>query len=169
MDLNTTTFQITFWNGLTIPRCHHLLVALATALPTHPIAQMIPWISPFDERQKSRKREFVKHIESFILRGVVDERCLAKCIEILRPAEKAKELREQEDVVMEDVKEGTPVSNRRGHFICICGKFTQPPNRVVCTGSQCPARFFCRECAKKDGRPVVKTWKCNECFSDSTA
>lgn len=117
--------------------------------------------------QKSRKREFVKHIESFILRGVVDEKCLSKCIEILRSVEKGKESREKEDVVMEDVKEEEPVSKRRGLFICICGKFTQPPNRVVCTGSQCLARFFCRECAKKDGRPVAKTWKCNECSYSS--
>ncbi len=73
-------------------------------------------------------------METFLLRGVVEERYLHKCIDILRAAEKAKESREQEDVVMEDVEVEKSVSKKRGLFICICGSFTQPPNRIICQG-----------------------------------
>jgi hypothetical protein len=85
----------------------------------------------FTERQ-SRKREFMKLMEVFIIRGVVEQKCLDKCVDILRAAERSMK---GKDV---DMNEATP-RRARGLGDCICGEHTKPPNRVVCRG---PVSFF---------------------------
>jgi hypothetical protein len=81
----------------------------------------------FAER-RSRKKEFMKLMEVFILRGVVEEKTLERCIDILRVAERANK---GKDVDMDDAAPPKP----RALMDCICGEHTQPPNRVICRGS----------------------------------
>ena len=84
----------------------------------------------FGER-KSRKREFGKTMETFMMRGIVDEKCMGRCIAILKEAEKMEGSKEKEVVEVE-----RPVSpaKQRGALDCECGEHTQPPNRVICRG-----------------------------------
>lgn len=82
-------------------------------------------------QRASRKREFGKTMETFLMRGVVDAKCFAKCIAILKRAEKLEGSKEKEVTEVE-----TPVSpaKQRGALDCECGGHTQPPDRVVCRG-----------------------------------
>ena len=80
----------------------------------------------FAER-KSRKREFMKLMDVFILRGVVDQKDVEKCVNILRAAEKAMK---GKDIDMDDATPPRP----RGIMDCICGEHTKPPNQVICRG-----------------------------------
>jgi hypothetical protein len=131
----------------------------------------------FAERQ-SRKKEFVKLMEVFILRGVVEEKTLERCIDFLRVAERANKGKDT------DMDDATP-PKARALMDCICGEHTQPPNRVICRGSvsfprlffsrfanltcsaqHCPGRFFHLKCAEEEfGRPTTGVWKCNHCLS----
>jgi hypothetical protein len=86
--------------------------------------------------KNSRKKEFMKLMEVFILRGVVEERTLERCVDILRAAERANR---GKDVDMNDAAPPKP----RALMDCICGEHTQPPNRVICRGA---VRFSVPEC-----------------------
>jgi hypothetical protein len=127
---------------------------------------------------KSRKREFMKLMEVFIIRGVVEQRHLDKCIEILKAAERTAK---GKDVEMNEARP----SKTRGIMDCICGEHTKPPNQVVCRGpvsfcpqeclcshsliciaQRCRGRFFHPKCAEKEfGRPATGNWTCNGCLS----
>jgi hypothetical protein len=130
----------------------------------------------FAERS-SRKMEFVKLMEIFILRGVVEEKTLERCIDLLRVAERAKK---GKDIDMDDAAP----PKARALMDCICGERAQLPNRVICQGSvslprqiacissliwlsqKCPGRFFHPKCAEEEfGRPTTGVWKCNHCLS----
>ncbi|KAL2066687.1 hypothetical protein VTL71DRAFT_2759, partial [Oculimacula yallundae] len=115
----------------------------------------------------SRRMEFYKHMDSFILRGNLDEELVMRCRRILNEVSKAKGEEEdgdaKKDVDMGEVER--PVSLIRGLHACICGNVTTPPNRVVCRGTKCPARFYCRSCAQGFQRPITGQWKCPSCFS----
>ncbi|KAK0122423.1 hypothetical protein ONS95_010659 [Cadophora gregata] len=122
----------------------------------------------------SRRQEFMKQMENFLLKGYVDEKgVLDRCFRILIAEEKAMKSRKQnsgnadddnEDVDMNRVEE-EPAPLKRGLHTCKCGEITMPPNRVVCRGLTCPARFFCIPCAKGFGRPIAGEWKCDICTS----
>lgn len=88
----------------------------------------------FAER-KSRKAEFCKLMETFIMRGVVEQQCLDKCADILRTAEKTKGKRaEREDTEMHNTETLGSSTKLRGILDCICGEHTQPLDRVICRG-----------------------------------
>jgi VEFS-Box of polycomb protein len=78
--------------------------------------------------KRSRKKEFVKLMEVFILRGVVEEKTLERCVDILRAAARANK---GKDIDMNDAAPAKP----RALMDCICGEHTQPPNRVICRGA----------------------------------
>ena len=84
----------------------------------------------FGERV-SRKGVFGKSMESFMMRGVVSEKCFAKCIQILRGSEKMAGSKGKELV-----EEERPVSpaKQRGTLDCECGAHTKPPDRIICRG-----------------------------------
>jgi VEFS-Box of polycomb protein len=75
-----------------------------------------------------RKQEFVKLMEVFILRGVVEERTLERCVDILRAAERAYK---GKDIDMDDAAPPKP----RALMDCICGEHAQLPDRVICRGA----------------------------------
>jgi hypothetical protein len=88
-------------------------------------------------KRKSRKAQFGKQMETFILRGAVSEKDFQKCCAIIRTAEKAKSRAEEEDVDMDKEAEEVPPtspSKNRGLLDCVCCENTQPPDRVVCRG-----------------------------------
>ena len=145
-------------------------------------------VSLFVERNKgwfsqrnSRKVQLMKHIETFILRGVVPEDCLHKSIAILR-AESRKKVVEDANMDKEDAREELP-SKHRGLLDCICFVHVQASDRVVCRGQvsqypillditnrllqHCQSRFFHRKCAENLGRPLTGSWICEDCFSSS--
>lgn len=146
----------------------------------------------------SRRQEFSKHMENFILKGYVDESVHDRCVRILIAEKEDMKQKnetikdgEKEDVDMDKVEQ--PALPTRGLNSCVCGEVTIPPNRVVCrdmvsptpkplsqdsnpprtspelrlltSQQKCPARFFCRPCAKRFGRPIAGQWKCDSCFS----
>ncbi|KAG0648161.1 Suppressor of zeste 12 [Hyphodiscus hymeniophilus] len=80
----------------------------------------------FAQRQ-SRKREFAKSMETFLMRGVLDSNFLGKCISILKRGEKMEGSKESEVKKLE-----RPVSpaKQRGGRDCGCGEHTQPSDRV---------------------------------------
>jgi hypothetical protein len=84
----------------------------------------------FGERT-SRKGVFGKSMESFIMRGVVSEKCFVKCIQILREAEKMESSKGKE--LMEEERPVSP-AKQRGTLDCECGAHTKPPDRVICRG-----------------------------------
>ncbi|PMD38782.1 hypothetical protein L207DRAFT_567143 [Hyaloscypha variabilis F] len=109
--------------------------------------------------KNSRKKEFIKLMEVFILRGVVEDKTLERCIDILRAAERANK---GKDI---DMNDAAP-PKLRALMDCICGEHTQAPNRVICRGARCPGRFFHPKCAEDEfGRPTSGIWKCNHCLS----
>ena len=88
-------------------------------------------------KRKSRKAQFGKQMETFILRGAVSEKDFQKCCAIIRTAEKAKLRAEEGDVDMDKEAEEVPPispSKNRGLLDCVCCENTQPPDRVVCRG-----------------------------------
>jgi hypothetical protein len=94
----------------------------------------------FAERA-SRKGVFGKTMESFIMRGVVSEKCFVKCVQILKEAEKMEGSKEKE--VMQEERPVSP-SKQRGTLDCECGGHTQPPDRVICRGKVgYPTSFDC--------------------------
>ncbi|KAI9053952.1 hypothetical protein LZ554_002896 [Drepanopeziza brunnea f. sp. 'monogermtubi'] len=117
----------------------------------------------------SRRKEFMKQAENFILKGIFDERHLRHCLGVIEEERKAIAAREvaerKEDVDMdrmdEDEKEAPPT---RSLHTCVCGEY-QPLDRVTCRGTSCKSRFFCRPCAQKCGRSLVGAWKCDDCNS----
>ena len=93
----------------------------------------------------SRRQEFMKQMENFLLKGYVDERgVLERCFRILIAEEKALRSREgnkeserkdeDEDVDINRVQEEPAPPPKRGLHSCVCGENTMPPNRVVCRG-----------------------------------
>ena len=78
----------------------------------------------------SRKKEFGKTMETFLMRGAVDGKCLDRCISILKEAEKNGS---KEKVVAEAERPVSP-AKQRGGLDCDCGGHTQPPDRVICRG-----------------------------------
>jgi hypothetical protein len=88
----------------------------------------------FAER-KSRKIEFGKQMETFIMRGVVDQECLDKCADICRATEKRMVNAEKGGAAAGNPSE-RPVSpsKMRGVLDCVCCEHTQPPDRIVCRG-----------------------------------
>lgn len=129
------------------------------------------WIA----EEVSRRQEFMKQMENFLLKGYVDERgVLERCFRILIAEEKALKSREkrtefvgndEDDDVDMDRVEKEPAPQKRGLHTCVCDEVTMPPNRVVCRGIKCPARFFCQPCARRLGRPIIGQWKCDSCTS----
>ena len=79
----------------------------------------------------SRKKELAKTTEIFIMRGVVSQKCLEKCIQILRGAEKMGGSKEKEAM---EVDRPVSPAKQRGALDCECGGHAQPPNRVICHG-----------------------------------
>ena len=79
----------------------------------------------------SRKREFGKTMETFLMRGVVDAKCLDKCISILREAEK---MEGSKDNGVQEVERPVSPAKLRGALDCACGGHTQPPDRLICRG-----------------------------------
>lgn len=133
-------------------------------------------------QKMSRKGEFLKSMETFMMRGVVPEKCFQKCIDILRAAEKME--RSKEKGVIEDERPVSP-AKLRGMLDCECGEHTQPSDRVICRGQvsthlinlsahlacansgyqKCPGRFFHRDCAGKSGRLINGAYYCHHCLS----
>ena len=88
-------------------------------------------------KKKSRKREFGIHLETFVMRGVITQKCFHQCINILREGERMEELRKKEDVNMDEVdeeEEEVVPSKQRGQLDCVCCEATQAPDRVICRG-----------------------------------
>jgi hypothetical protein len=86
-------------------------------------------------QKSSRKEEFAKQMETFVMRGAITQGCFSKALDILRRAEKAAAKVEKPDVDM-DREEERPVSpaKQRGMLDCECGDHTQPPDRIICRG-----------------------------------
>lgn len=82
-------------------------------------------------QRMSRKGEFLKSMEAFMMRGVVSQECFQKCINILRLAEKMEGSKEKE--VSEEDRPLSP-TKLRGILDCECGEHTQSPDRVICRG-----------------------------------
>jgi len=80
----------------------------------------------------SRKREFCKTMETFLMRGIINHECLHKCSEILKTAEKSEAAKEKNGMDM-DMEES--MSPARGLLDCECGEPTHPSDRVVCSGN----------------------------------
>ncbi|KAG4437340.1 hypothetical protein IFR05_007192 [Cadophora sp. M221] len=96
----------------------------------------------------SRRQEFSKHMENFVLKGYVDESVHDRCIRILIAEKEDMKQRNEmtenggnEDVDMDRVEQ--PALPTRGLNSCVCGEVTIPPNRVVCRNmvSQSPSYF----------------------------
>lgn len=83
--------------------------------------------------RKSRRVEFGKQMETFIVRGVVEQQCLDKCMDMLKAAGRRRIEIGKGDAEMED-GEGKPISPARvrGPFDCICYEQTKLAHRVVC-------------------------------------
>ena len=85
--------------------------------------------------RESRVVEFGKQMETFIIRGIVEQQCLDKCVDILEAAQRRKTNSGKGDVGMEDAPSRPVLPARsRGLFDCICCEPTQPPDRIVCRG-----------------------------------
>jgi hypothetical protein len=82
-------------------------------------------------QRKSRKKEFAKIMETFMMRGIVDEKCMGKCIEILKEAEKMERTKENEAT---EAETSISPAKQRGALDCECGEHTQSPDRVICHG-----------------------------------
>ncbi len=75
----------------------------------------------------TRKAEFHKQMDMFILRGDADLRCFNKCMRMLMRAE-------EEFAARMDVDKREDEGKPRGLFDCVCGKPARPPDRVACHG-----------------------------------
>jgi len=93
----------------------------------------------FTERS-TRKVEFMKQMETFILKDVLDEKVVHKCAMIIKAAQE--KAGKKGDVDMDRAEEEAPRSNARGLQDCICGSQTQNPDRIVCTGRVSYLRIF---------------------------
>ena len=93
----------------------------------------------FTERS-TRKVEFMKHMETFVLKDVLDEKVVHTCAMIIKAAQE--KAGKKGDADMERVEEEAPRSNARGLQDCICGSQTQNSDRVVCTGRVSYLRIF---------------------------
>ncbi|RFU33402.1 hypothetical protein B7463_g2913, partial [Scytalidium lignicola] len=80
-------------------------------------------------RKQSRKVEFGKHMEMFLMKGVIDQDCIHKCVEILKQGEKL-----AATIVEEEIPTPPSPSRQRGVLDCICCIPTEPPDRVICSG-----------------------------------
>lgn len=81
-------------------------------------------------QRRSRKVEFGKHMEMFLMRGVIDQNCIHKCIEILKRGEKLAAATGK----LEEIPSPPSPSKQRGVLDCICSVPTEPPDRVICSG-----------------------------------
>jgi hypothetical protein len=92
----------------------------------------------------NRRREFMKHLESFRLRGVLDTNCIQKCILILKSVEHTPSLgngnERQGDVEMGGVEALQP-TKPRGPNACICGETPRGPHQILCRGYVSSKRF----------------------------
>lgn len=115
----------------------------------------------------NRRVEFIRHLEAFKLRGVLDTNCIQKCFWILKSVEQVqvpKKGKEREvDVEMGGLDEQLQPSKQRGPGECMCGEAPQGSQRIVCRGQRCKARHFHRACAEKLGRTLSGQWKCDDC------
>ena len=84
----------------------------------------------FAQRQ-SRKQEFGKTIETFLMRGIIDMKLVDKCISILKEATKMEGSRDNQVL---DAESPVSPAERRGVLDCGCGGHTRPPDRVICRG-----------------------------------
>lgn len=125
----------------------------------------------------NRRQKFMTHMAVLVLRGVVKEKFVSKCVKIIRDAEM--KMRD-EDMAMEEEEE---ILKHRGMFDCVCLEHAPLQDRVVCVGEvssfpliiivhllthqqNCQGRFFHKACAFKLGVPEARRgkWKCNVCL-----
>lgn len=85
----------------------------------------------FAERP-SRKVEFGKHMETFVMRGIVEQECLEKCVEVLRAAERRRA--EKGNVEGKTQERLASPPRLRGVLDCVCCEHIQAPDRVICRG-----------------------------------
>lgn len=86
-------------------------------------------------QRRSRKVEFGKHMETFVMRGVMTQACFSKAVDILRQTEQMAARAETGDVDMDREEEITiSPARQRGTLDCVCGGHTEPPDRVICRG-----------------------------------
>ncbi|KAG9241583.1 hypothetical protein BJ878DRAFT_220938 [Calycina marina] len=108
--------------------------------------------------KRSRIEMFSRQCETFILRGVLKQKCYMEALELLRNAS----LKKSGAIDVDKDQRAAPAGIRRV-FECVCGQVTQPADRILCHAEDCKNRYFHRECAKKDGRNL-KGWFCDECI-----
>lgn len=115
----------------------------------------------------NRRVEFIRHLEAFKLRGVLDTTCIQKCFWILKSVEQVQASKKgkacEADVEMGGMDEQPQPGNQRGPGECICREMPQGSQRIVCHGQRCKARHFHRACAEKLGRTLSAQWKCDNC------
>ncbi|KAH8820599.1 hypothetical protein F5884DRAFT_893477 [Xylogone sp. PMI_703] len=142
------------WN-LTIVGAHLTSETHLTEAALQFVEQNKIWFA----RRPSRKVEFGKHMEMFLMRGAITQDCIHKCVEILKQGEKLAANTPEQDTLAPP----SP-SKQRGVLDCICCIPTEPPDRVICSGKSCPGRFYHRKCAMKSKTPLGKGWKCDRCI-----
>jgi len=86
----------------------------------------------------NHKLEFMRHLESFKLRGVLDNGCIDKCVTILRSEELVTAVMKgnqcNTDLEMAGTEEPAQPSKPRGPMACVCGETPQGPQRTICRG-----------------------------------
>lgn len=85
--------------------------------------------------RRSRVVEFGKQMETFIMRGVLEQACLDKCVDILKAAERRKKIAGKDAMQIEHAADKPlSLSKLRGFFDCICCEQVQPPDQIICRG-----------------------------------
>ena len=131
MDFSDVTAEekdyITKWN----PFCMDLQLSSEYYLPDT-VLRFADENKGWFLQRKSRKEEFGKMMETYVMRGVISQDCFSKAVDILRQAERFE--RENGGDVHVDHQEESPIlpAKQRGGQDCICGEHTQPPDRVIC-------------------------------------
>ena len=97
-------------------------------------------------QEKSRKREFFKHVQTLQLRGAVSQKDFQKYATILREAEKEGKQESGKDVDMDQPEKPIFPYQLRGFWDCECCEQTQPPDQIVCDGLVSLFFFYETEC-----------------------
>ncbi|KAH8657122.1 hypothetical protein BGZ60DRAFT_140210 [Tricladium varicosporioides] len=128
------------------------------------------------KEKNSRIRRLTFECQAFLMRKSIERKTVSDCMAILRPPKTGKSTRQRIEPGLdaeEIEKQPSLVIASRGRLDCICGRSTQPPDRVHCRGkleNNCPGRFFHKTCAEAMGDFSLGKFLCHHCFSlESTA
>ncbi|KAH6669920.1 hypothetical protein B0J14DRAFT_702954 [Halenospora varia] len=128
------------------------------------------------KQKNSRIRRLTFECQAFLMRKAIERKTVSDCMAVLRPPKTRKSARQRNEPDLDaEEREELPslVIESRGRMDCVCGRSTQPPNRVHCCGkleNKCPGRFFHKTCAEATGNFSLGKFLCHHCFSlESTA